>query len=159
MGKSLMSGKDASVRIMKARKKDIPDALELCWKVFLEFEAPDYTQEGVDEFHRFIDGEWKQFGLDFYTAVHDDRIVGVLAIRPLNHISLFFVERQWQGKGIGRMLFESMKASTKAVLFTVNAAPYAFGIYENLGFAPTGNEKTVKGISFIPMTYCNEQTD
>ena len=159
MGRYLMSDADTSVRIMKVGKRDIPEALELCWKVFQEFEAPDYAQEGIDEFHRFIDGEWKRFGLKFYTAVHDGRIVGVLAMRPMNHISLFFVERQWQGKGIGRMLFESMKACTNATMYTVNAAPYAFGIYENLGFAPTDEEKTVKGIRFIPMTYCKDRND
>lgn len=155
----LRADADTSVRILKTRKRDIPAALSLCWKVFQEFEAPDYTQEGVDEFFRFIDGEWKQFGLKFYTAVHDGTIVGVLAMRPLNHVSLFFVDKEWQGKGIGKMLFESMKKDTKAPMFTVNAAPYAFGIYENLGFAPTDEEKTVKGIRFIPMSYCMSTKD
>ena len=28
------------------------DALELVWQVFLEFEAPDYTDEGIKEFKK-----------------------------------------------------------------------------------------------------------
>jgi len=30
-------------------------ALDLVWQVFLEFEAPDYSEEGIQEFKKFID--------------------------------------------------------------------------------------------------------
>lgn len=30
-------------------------ALDLVWQVFLEFEAPEYSDEGIQEFKNFID--------------------------------------------------------------------------------------------------------
>ena len=30
--------------------ENINEALELTWKTFLEYEAPDYIQEGIEEF-------------------------------------------------------------------------------------------------------------
>lgn len=29
-------------------------ALELVWETFLEFEAPDYTEEGINEFKKIL---------------------------------------------------------------------------------------------------------
>lgn len=30
------------------------EALELVWKTFLEFETPDYTEEGISEFKKIL---------------------------------------------------------------------------------------------------------
>ena len=38
------------VKIRKKLKEEMKKALELVWKVFLEYEAPDYTEEGIKEF-------------------------------------------------------------------------------------------------------------
>ena len=36
-------------------KASMQAAMDLVWRVFSEFEAPDYSDEGVAEFRRFID--------------------------------------------------------------------------------------------------------
>ncbi len=38
------------MKIRKKLKEEMKKALELVWKVFLEYEAPDYTEEGIKEF-------------------------------------------------------------------------------------------------------------
>ena len=42
----------------KVVKKLLPEqrkeALDLAWKVFQQFEAPEYSKEGIEEFHKFI---------------------------------------------------------------------------------------------------------
>jgi len=38
----------------KIAKKDIRNALDLVWKVFEEFEVPDYSKQGIKEFANFI---------------------------------------------------------------------------------------------------------
>ena len=43
------------VKIRKILKEEMKKALELVWKVFLEYEAPDYTEEGIKEFKKTID--------------------------------------------------------------------------------------------------------
>ena len=37
------------MKIRKILKGEMKKALELVWKVFLEYEAPDYTEEGIKE--------------------------------------------------------------------------------------------------------------
>lgn len=37
------------VKIRKILKEEMKKALELVWKVFLEYEASDYTEEGIKE--------------------------------------------------------------------------------------------------------------
>ena len=44
-----------SVEIRELRKVDIIPAMDMVWKVFSEFIAPDYVQEGIDSFREFID--------------------------------------------------------------------------------------------------------
>ncbi len=36
--------------VRRLSSEEIPAALELCWQVFLEFEAPEYFPEGIDTF-------------------------------------------------------------------------------------------------------------
>lgn len=49
--------------IVSKTQNNIPDCLALCLKVFLEFEAPEYSTEGVEEF-RFITEGWKATGTE-----------------------------------------------------------------------------------------------
>ena len=43
------------MEIKEIKDFQMKEALELVWKVFLEFEAPDYTKEGIAEFKKTID--------------------------------------------------------------------------------------------------------
>ena len=36
--------------IRKLNIADLPEAIELVWKVFVEFEASDFSDEGINEF-------------------------------------------------------------------------------------------------------------
>jgi len=42
------------VKIIKLQKNNITNALDLVWRVFQEFEAPDYSKQGIEEFRKFI---------------------------------------------------------------------------------------------------------
>jgi len=133
--------------------KEIEDALKLAWEVFMEYEAPDYPQEGVDEFHGFITEGWKNSNMTFYGAVQDDKFIGMLALRPHRHVSLFFVAKEKQGKGVGKALFEKAKTDLGNKVMTVNAAPYAVEIYHHMGFEDMTEEKTTNGIRYTPMRF------
>ena len=43
------------LEIRKVLNEEMKDALNLVWRVFLEYEAPDYTDEGIKEFKKSID--------------------------------------------------------------------------------------------------------
>ena len=127
--------------------EEIPQGLELVRDVFLEFEAPDYPPEGVEEFFRFL--EDSQETLRFYGAWDGTALRGVLAAKE-DHICLLFVRREYHRQGTARALTEAYcREQTGAV--TVNSSPYAVEAYHRLGFRDTAPQQTVNGITFTPM--------
>lgn len=138
--------------IRKIKEEEMGKALELVWNVFLEYEAPDYTEEGIKEFKKAIDDkEWVE-AREFYGAYDDDNnILGVIATRDSNHIALFFVDGRYHGQGIGRKLYDKVESSNDNGSITVNSSPYAHDIYKHLGFNDLDTEQSVNGLRFFPM--------
>ncbi|MGM9531294.1 GNAT family N-acetyltransferase [Intestinibacter sp.] len=140
------------IDIRKLSNLEIEGALDLVWQVFLKFEAPEYPQEGVDEFKNFISDKNEIAKLVFYGAFIENKIVGVLAMRE-KHISLFFVDEKYHKNGIGKKLFLHTLEEYKGADITVNSSPYARCIYGKLGFVETSEEQITNGIRYIPMIY------
>ena len=139
------------MEIKEIKDFQMKEALELVWKVFLEFEAPDYTKEGIAEFKKTIDDKTWIEKRKFLGAFDDDKIVGVIATFETSHIALLFVDGNYHRKGIGRKLFETVKKQNYKGFFTVNSSPYAHDVYKHFGFCDTDTEQVVKGLRFIPM--------
>ena len=133
--------------------EEIPQALELCWRVFLEFEAPEYSPEGIAAFRASLDDKERNRKMVFYGAFDGDALVGVLSMREPQHISGFFVDAAYHRRGIGRRLLEAMRRDYTRQVFTVNSSPYAVEVYRHLEFVPTSGEQTVDGLRFTPMQY------
>lgn len=148
---------------MEIRRLQLPEllpALHLVWEVFAEEVAPTCTSEGVASFQRFIKYDyisqvWQRGNLIFFGAYEAGEMCGTLAIRPDGHIALFFVKKEWQHKGIGRMLFRSAYLLCEQQLgvskMTVNAAPGAAEIYVHMGMHPVSDVCEKDGIKYIPM--------
>ena len=133
-------------------EKDMKRALKLVWEVFLEFEAPDYTEEGIQTFKSTIDDENWVNQRDFYGAyTDDDQLLGVITTKDLSHIALFFVDGKYHKQGIGRKLYDKIELLNDKDFFTVNSSPYAHEVYKHMGFVDTDKEQSVKGLRFIPM--------
>ncbi|MGN1415617.1 MAG: GNAT family N-acetyltransferase [Oscillospiraceae bacterium] len=136
---------------------ELPEALELVWQVFSEYEAPDYTDEGIREFYNSIHDEKYLSQLRSYGAFSEGRLVGVIASRSGGtHIALFFVDGKYHRCGIGRALFETVLKRCPAERMTVNSSPYAVPVYRRLGFSETAPEQTVCGLRFTPMERISE---
>jgi GNAT superfamily N-acetyltransferase len=78
---------------------------------FDAFVAPDYLPEGRDLFFRVVTADYlrslpERRGFTLVARI-DGNIVGMCAFRDGNHVTLFFVLPQFQGKGIGRQLFDA----------------------------------------------------
>lgn len=140
------------MEIRKILKEEMPEALKLVWEVFMEFEAPDYTEEGIKEFKKTIDDvSWVE-ARDFYGAYDENnKILGVVATKDITHIALFFVDGKYHKQGIGRKLYNKAESLNSNEFFTVNSSPYAHEIYKHLGFADTDKEQCIKGLRFYPM--------
>ena len=140
------------IRKLKPFEKEA--AMALVWRVFLKFEAPEYTPDGVRTFYTFITDRTAVEGLTVYGALEGESMIGVLAVRtPGSHISLFFVDPAWHRKGVGKALFHRFLEDSSTGQITVNSSPYAVEVYHRLGFQDTAEEQKKEGIRYTPMCY------
>ena len=137
--------------MIKEIHDDLPRALDLVWKVFLEFEAPNYEEEGIEEFNRSINNKEWISKKKFYGYYDNDKLLGVLATNSINHISLLFVDGKYHKHGIGKKLFEHIKMMNDTGFFTVNSSICGHNFYKRIGFIDVDCEQCVHGIRFFPM--------
>ena len=143
----------------EGQEKDISDMI---WDVFSEFEAPEYSEKGVEIFRNFINpqrlaDDVKHNGFKIYCCYEGDILAGVLALRNTKHISLLFVRKSHHKKGIARelvnIIIEYIKMSNPyAKEITVNSSPYAVEIYKKLGFTATDIMQEKDGIIYMAMS-------
>lgn len=147
------------MEIKKIDRNQRDTAIQLVSAVFMQFEAPDYSVEGVETFKRtaiynndFLDS------LNMYGAYESETLLGVIATRNKgNHIALFFVDGKHHRQGIGKKLFKIVLENSTAKEITVNSSPYAVEVYHRLGFVDIAPEETTNEIRYIPMVYSKVQ--
>lgn len=129
---------------------------------FNQFVAPDYGQEGRDEFFKYLNPKYMAYrlGHEHFIMVAEDSgmIIGVIEVRKSYHISLMFVKRKYQKRGIAKKLVElaverCRQSKPDITFIEVNSSPYAVSIYERLGFTRVNAEQTVNGMRFTPMAF------
>ena len=99
-----------NILIKELNKNKLNDALSLVWKVFNEYEAPDYSKEGIEEFHKCINDTSYLATLRVFGAFEGDNLLGVIATRSEGtHIALFFVDGKYHRQGIGKKLVSVLK--------------------------------------------------
>ena len=146
--------------IREMLKDELIDVLKLIKTVFMEFEAPDYSEEGVQTFLNFIEliSIQKMFDdgtLKCWVCIKDKKIVGVMVSKNISHICMLFVDKAYHKRGIAKQLFDEfsqdVKRNSEKKTLTVNSSPYAVGFYHKMGFKDTENELEKDGIRFVPM--------
>lgn len=145
--------------IRRLSEEEKPSALALIWKVFLKFEAPEYSSEGTEFFRSILDDKEYISEREFIGAFDGAKLVGVISMGRSPHINFFFVREEYHRRGIGRRLFETAVKSRPEKCITVNASPYAVPVYRRLGFVPTDKMQETKGIKFLPMEYKKTSID
>ena len=114
--------------IRRLSENEIPAALELAWRIFTEFETPDYEPEGTREFQKCLHVDAYLTGIEYYGAFDGEKLIGIIGIRAdKNHICFFFVDGSYHRQGVGRRMFR-----------------YLLNDYGG---------KTINGIRFTPMEY------
>jgi len=153
---------ELTISIRPIYPDEVVPSMELVWRVFSEFEAPEYSEEGVAEFKAFIEpafmkDKMKHDGFRLWGAYEHDRLIGVIAIKPPLHITLLFVDKDYHRQGIAKRLFQTVIENEELVgnseIMTVNSSRYAVEVYSHLGFKTTGSEQIVHGLRFTPMEY------
>src|SRR5574344_988198 len=102
-GKPIMN----DITIKEIQKNDFDKALALVCQVFKKYEAPDYTQGGIDEFYKSVYDEKYLSMLSMFGAFINEQLVVIIATRSKGeHIALFFVDGNYHRQGIGKKLFQ-----------------------------------------------------
>lgn len=142
------------MEIKKIDQAQMDNAIDLIWTTFLQFEAPDYSDEGIQSFKNFIENKEIINTLEFWGAYDNQKLKGVIATNEnRKHICCFFVEAQYQRQGIGRKLWEYLLENSQKEVITVNSSPYAVPVYHKLGFVDTNTEQLSDGMKYTPMKY------
>lgn len=146
---------------------DWQDAMGLSWKTFLEFEGKVYPPSGIRNFNDFITdeklyqmflkGEYQMFcAFDTMEKINGRyRLIGLVTLRNISHISLLFVDKKYHRQGIGMGLIDFIRnyllSEVGCERVTVNAAPYGIPFYHYVGFKDLGPERMSDGILYTPM--------
>ena len=137
---------------------EIPTALALAWKVFSEYESPEYAPESTEEFKKTLNDQTYLAGIRYYGAFDGETLVAMLGFREQRrHICFFFVSGEYQRLGIGRQLFHRVRADNPGRRITLNSSPIGLPFYRALGFKATDSEQTINGIRFTPMEYSDQE--
>lgn len=142
------------IEISKVDTKDenlLDEVVNLVIDVFMKYEAPDYSEKGVNTFLSFVKDIEEIKKLDIYIARIDGKLVGMIATRNEGkHITLLFTHSDFFKRGIARKLFEKVTSLTNSDI-TVNSSPYAVEVYKRFGFEIVEPEKEEDGIKFTKM--------
>jgi putative acetyltransferase len=121
------------------------------------WELTDGTSESVAEWTKLCSPEELSSRIlsaeKTLVATWNGLVVGFIAFKRSNHLSLLFVRREFSRQGIGRELFTQSTKDLPEV--TVNAAETALGFYQNVGFRQSGDRFFKYGIWGIPMKWSN----
>jgi len=134
---------------------------EMVLRTFHHYVAPDYGDEGIQTFSRFVQpdalADRLSRGALFLVAAAGQTIVGMIEMRSYNHVTLLFVDSAYQRRGISRELLRRAldicrQHRPDVQQITVNSSPYAVDIYRKLGFEQSAPPQEQQGIIFVPMT-------
>lgn len=151
--------------IRKINEKEVDEALSLALEVFMHFEAPDYTPEGVETFKRdivqnkvFIE-RCKKGECPIYAAFDKGKIIGIIGMRSnKTHINLVFTKKEYHRQGVATAIFkflldDLLRENPELCEITLNSSPYGRGFYLHIGFEALSEEMEQDGIRYTPMKY------
>ena len=75
--------------IRKITGSEMTDAVELIWTTFLQFEAPDYCEEGVQSFRNFIENKEIMETLELWGAYENEELR--VFLRPMKTVNIYVV--------------------------------------------------------------------
>jgi GNAT superfamily N-acetyltransferase len=130
--------------------------------VFDRFVAPHYNEQGVANFLKYVEPQALVGLLEagHIALVAVDRasgsIVGMIDVMEAKHISLLFVDAEYQRRGVAKKLLDrAIEACSEKrpdlEEITVNSSPNAVPAYRRLGFLERGAEEERDGIRHTPM--------
>lgn len=111
---------------------------------FLQTIAPDAIRDSVDALN-----------VACFVGEIDLTLVGVVAMRDNVRLDHLVVADPFQGRGLGRSLWEHVRRGAVSAGnrsgFTADATPFAVPICQRFGFETTGPRVDADGVARVPM--------
>lgn len=140
--------------IRKLDKTEYSRAASFSIEIYLECGQEDFDEEGICTFKSFVNNEQLMDELTIYGAFINENLIGIIGTKLAGrHLSLFFIQKEYHRKGIGRLLFNQVLNDYPVEEMTVNSSTYAIKFYQSLGFDKTDKRQATDGITYTPMKY------
>ncbi|MGD8329524.1 MAG: GNAT family N-acetyltransferase [Acidobacteriota bacterium] len=149
------------IEVREMRPDEAHEVSDLAMRSFDAFVGHEFSEEGVAAYAEYAaaDALRARQGHDHFTLVArvDGELAGMIELRHGEHLSMLFVDDAFHRRGIGGKLYDAALERLRhedpdLEQITVNASRYGVPAYERLGFVVSGEEQTVNGITFTPMT-------
>lgn len=145
--------------IRHAALEDAERIAALISSVAAKFILPEFSPEGRARFlsdHTAASmAQRMEAGYCYRVAEAEGELAGVVGVRDGSHLYHLFVAESFQGRGLGRRMWEQAKALCLAAsnpdALAVNSSRNAVAVYEKFGFVASGPVQGVGGVLFVPM--------
>ncbi|MDD8048535.1 MAG: GNAT family N-acetyltransferase [Thomasclavelia sp.] len=145
-----------SIEIKLIDKNTVLATISLVENIASKYVYNETSKEGIENFRKVNSKEFLLSNDNMtFVATLEDKVVGVIALRKVNHISLLFVDDQYFNQHIATELFNTIKKLVPYDL-EVNSSTYALDFYHHLGFKDMDTKQVKDGITFTPMIYKND---
>ncbi|MBR6665771.1 MAG: GNAT family N-acetyltransferase [Lachnospiraceae bacterium] len=139
---------------------EILQALDLAWRMFVKYDAPDYGAEHTERMRVAIEDRLKDLSIYserlMVVALVDGNVIGMLETYGTNRISLLFVDSEYQRKGIATALMDKIAGELKVRGYdkiVLNASTCGLAFYKHYGFAVLEEERNTDTPWKTPMWY------
>ncbi|MBN1622480.1 MAG: GNAT family N-acetyltransferase [Endomicrobiales bacterium] len=151
-----------NVIVRQLRNNEEKFVSDIAKSVFMDSVAPYCKSYGVSKFLDYVRPEKikERFSNNHIVFVAENkitrRIIGMIEVKNFSHISMFFVEKPYQDKHVGRkLIFNFISYCRKNVCevkrLTADVPPNSVKKYEKMGFWKAGKQTEQNGIRFTPM--------
>lgn len=148
-----------SVQIRLAREEDAEAISGLIRPLTARHIAHEFSPAGARHLLNSMAPEsilgYIRGGFRYHVAEERETVAGVVATRDNAHLYHLFVAEPFQGRGLGKSLWEEARQACLEAggtgTFTVNSSRLAVGFYRRLGFVETGPCVTFDGVTCVPL--------
>lgn len=138
--------------------KDKKEGLYLARYVFKQSKDGTYTDEGFKTFCNFTTTIEKSNLYRVYGLFDNNILIGIISTNEdKSGIKLFFIKKEYQGKGFAKLLMNVVLENNKNSFITVNSSRYAIPVYKSFGFEVVDIEQKKEGLYFTPMKLIMEK--
>lgn len=147
------------INIRKATASDAEKVSELIYSLMhLFLVEPD--GKGAEHFLEMMKPAglstfFAQPNINYLLGEEDGAFCGVVAVRDHSHLQHLYIVPSFQGRGVGKYLWETARnqaiAAGNPEQFTVNAVLSAIPFYQRMGFASVGDVTLTGGLKCQPM--------